>query len=284
MRGVWPVRLLLLTCLFSAAYGGYTASSDGWLGSEKAAPSDEAFGPKTTDEATETDESADTESDRFYAPVAEAKAPEDNGGETGAHPAFFLTGGLLGMGLVFFSGMVFEFMRVILLVALVAPMLARKGHHRGDDLTKGRVLGFIEANAGIHFSALRDGLGLANGVTAYHTNNLEREGKIFSWKAGKNRRYASSFVSQTERWRFQNPLTGTRLAVLEVLAEKGQLGTTTRELRERLEISRQLLSHHLNELKGKELIESTGKGTRAWRTSSAGLQRLQVSKSLQEIE
>jgi len=169
------------------------------------------------------------------------------------------------------------------LVALVAPMLAAKSRHREDDLTKGRILGYIEANAGIHFSALRDGLGLANGVTAYHTNNLEREGKIFSWKSGKNRRYASSSVPKHERKRFQNPLTGTRLAVLEVLAEKGQAGTTTKELRDRLDISRQLLSHHLNDLKANELIErATGNERKAWRVSKNGSERLQASRSLQK--
>jgi len=179
--------------------------------------------------------------------------------------------------------LVFEFIRVVVLVALVAPMLAAKSRHREDDLTKGRILGYIEANAGIHFSALRDGLGLANGVTAYHTNNLEREGKIFSWKSGKNRRYASSSVPKHERKRFQNPLTGTRLAVLEILAEKGQAGTTTKELRERLDISRQLLSHHLNDLKTNELVErATGNERKAWRVSKNGSERLQASRSLQK--
>ena len=187
------------------------------------------------------------------------------------------------MCLVFLSGLFIEFMRVVVLVALVAPMMAKRGRHREDDLTKGRVLGYIEANAGIHFSALRDGLGLANGVTAYHTNNLEREGKIFSWKSGKNRRYASSSIPRQERKRFQNPLTGTRLAVLEVLAEKGQVGTTSKELRERLAISRQLLSHHLNELKTNELIErATGNERKAWRVSENGSERLQASRTLQK--
>ena len=278
MRGVWAVRILLLTCLLSAVYGSLNPNFEGSPFAEQAEPEDNAAFEPTSGE----DESADA-GDRVESPAAADEAPvlDAPAGEAATNP--FLTGGLMGMGLVMLSGLVFEFIRVVVLVALVAPMLATKSRHREDDLTKGRILGYIEANAGIHFSALRDGLGLANGVTAYHTNNLEREGKIFSWKSGKNRRYASSSVPKHERKRFQNPLTGTRLAVLEVLAEKGQAGTTTKELRERLDISRQLLSHHLNDLKANELIErATGNERKAWRVSKNGSERLQASRSLQK--
>ena len=275
---MWAVRFLLLTCLLSAVYGSLNPNFEGSPFAEQAEPEDNAaFEPASAEE-----ESADA-NNKAESPVAADEAPvlDAPAGEAATNP--FLTGGLLGMGLVILSGLVFEFIRVVVLVALVAPMLATKSRHREDDLTKGRILGYIEANAGIHFSALRDGLGLANGVTAYHTNNLEREGKIFSWKSGKNRRYASSSVPKHERKRFQNPLTGTRLAVLEVLAEKGQAGTATKELRERLDISRQLLSHHLNDLKANELIErATGNERKAWRVSKNGSERLQASRSLQK--
>ena len=278
MRGAWAVRILLLTCLLSAVYGSLNPNFEGSPFAEQAEPEDNAaFEPASAEE-----ESADA-NNKAESPVAADEVPvlDAPAGDAATNP--FLTGGLLGMGLVMLSGLVFEFIRVVVLVALVAPMLAAKSRHREDDLTKGRILGYIEANAGIHFSALRDGLGLANGVTAYHTNNLEREGKIFSWKSGKNRRYASSSVPKHERKRFQNPLTGTRLAVLEVLAEKGQAGTTTKELRERLDISRQLLSHHLNDLKANELIErATGNERKAWRVSKNGSERLQASRSLQK--
>jgi len=278
MRGVWAVRILLLTCLLSAVYGSLNPNFEGSPFAEQAEPEDNA----ASEPASAEEESADA-NNKAESPVAADEVPvlDAPAGDAATNP--FLTGGLLGMGLVMLSGLVFEFIRVVVLVALVAPLLAAKSRHREDDLTKGRILGYIEANAGIHFSALRDGLGLANGVTAYHTNNLEREGKIFSWKSGKNRRYASSSVPKHERKRFQNPLTGTRLAVLEVLAEKGQAGTTTKELRERLDISRQLLSHHLNDLKANELIErATGNERKAWRVSKNGSERLQASRSLQK--
>lgn len=283
MRGIWLTRFLLLVFLSATIYGAFTSFAEDAPESDQ--QEDGPFdGPLQKDEAA--DESDGAESAEF-APLEEdtpEQSPESSNDDTSANstPLYVLSGGIGGLSLIVFSGLFFEFMRVVLLIALVAPMLATRKTHREDELTKGRILGYIEANAGIHFSALRDGLHLANGVTAYHTSNLEKEGKIFSWKDGKNRRYASTFIPKAERKAIQNPLSGTRLAILEVLAEKGQLGTDTKEIRERLAISRQLLSHHINELKASELIERSEEKKRFWRPSDRGLQQLQMSRTLQE--
>ena len=283
MRGIWLTRFLLLVFLSATIYGAFTSFAEDAPESDQ--QEDGPFdGPLQKDEAA--DESDGAESAEF-APLEEdtpEQSPESSNDDTSANstPLYVLSGGIGGLSLIVFSGLFFEFMRVVLLIALVAPMLATRKTHREDELNKGRILGYIEANAGIHFSALRDGLHLANGVTAYHTSNLEKEGKIFSWKDGKNRRYASTFIPKAERKAIQNPLSGTRLAILEVLAEKGQLGTDTKEIRERLAISRQLLSHHINELKASELIERNEEKKRFWRPSDRGLQQLQMSRTLQE--
>ena len=74
---------------------------------------------------------------------------------------------------------------------------------------------------GVSPEALRDALGRANGVTAYHLHTLESTGQIISWRDGKLRRYAVSSLSREEISRIRNPIAGTRLAILEVLAESG---------------------------------------------------------------
>lgn len=282
MRGIWLTRFLLLVFLSATLYGAFTLFAEDAPKSEE--QEDGLFdGPLQNDEPA--DESDDAESaDLMREEDTPEQSPESSNDDTSANSTslYVLSGGIGGLSLIVFSGLFFEFMRVVLLIALVAPMLAARKTHREDELTKGRILGYIEANAGIHFSALRDGLHLANGVTAYHTSNLEKEGKIFSWKDGKNRRYASTFIPKAERKAIQNPLSGTRLAILEVLAEKGQVGVDTKEIRERLAISRQLLSHHINELKASELIERNEEKKRFWRPSDHGLQQLQMSKTLQE--
>lgn len=280
MRGVWLTRLLLLLFLSSTVYGFATHSTASTESTQDILDADdEDMGPELAEAEQESDESADA------APLREGSEAEHNDqpSTSPSRSTWFISGGLGGLILFLVSGFFFEFMKVVLLLALVAPMVARRQRHREDELTRGRILGYIEANTGIHFSALRDGLGLANGVTAYHTNNLERDGAIISWKSGKHRRYAASFVSQDERERFQNPLSGTRLAILELLAEKGHIGTESKEIREKLAISRQLLSHHINELNTTNMIEhDERKGKKAWRASSQGLEQLSVSRSLQK--
>ncbi len=200
-------------------------------------------------------------------------------------PTGLLAGGGAALGSLAVGSVLFEAMRVTVLIALAAPMLARMKDNRDDMFTRGRLLGYLEANAGIHFSALRDALGLANGVTAYHLHTLEGNGEIISWRDGKLRRYAISSLSQEELGRIRNPIAGTRLAILEVLAESGHLGLQGSEIRTKLEISRQLLSHHLAELRAAELVEAaTEKRRPNWRLSDLGLDVLSTSREVARVE
>ncbi len=280
MRGVWLIRLVVLVCAVATTYGIVEwQTTSGVAETDNLSQEPELAGLDAANEESDDAESAPARLADDEAPVGES---DQEAADSGALPAnLALTGGAAGLTLLALSGAMFEFIRVVLLIALVTPLLAKRQRHRDDELTKGRILGYIEANAGIHFSALRDGLGLANGVTAYHTNNLEREGKIISWKHGKHRRYASSVLSKADRMTVKNPLTGTRLAILEVLAEKGQLGTTAKDLQQRLDLSRQLLSHHLRQLRSTQLIEEgPQKGKKTWKVSELGLANLLASRAL----
>ena len=200
-------------------------------------------------------------------------------------PQRLLAGGAGALGSLVLGSFMLEFVKVTVLVALVSPMLARMKGNREDMLTRGRLLGYLEANAGIHFSALRDALGLANGVTAYHLHTLESAGQIISWRDGKLRRYAISSLSREEISRIRNPIAGTRLAILEVLAESGNIGLSGTDIRLKLEISRQLLSHHLNELRNGEMVEAASKARRPqWRLSDSGMDALVISREVARIE
>ena len=196
-------------------------------------------------------------------------------------PTRLVAGGGAALGSLAVGSILFEAMRVTVLIALATPLLARmKGNHE-DLLTRGRILGYLEANSGIHFSALRDALGLANGVTAYHLHTLEGQGEVISWRDGKLRRYAVSSLTKEELSRIRNPIAGTRLAILEVLADSGQIGLKGSDIKTKLQISRQLLSHHLSELKSAELVEPASKVRRPnWRLSSIGLEALSSSREL----
>ena len=271
MEGVRTVRLVAALAVAAMLAGGWMMNT----------PLDEI----TDDGSTVNDEgSAAVDGDSEEAqPVLKREEKEDDSGST--LPQRLLAGGVGALGSLILGSFVLEFVKVTVLVALISPMLARMKSNREDMLTRGRLLGYLEANAGIHFSALRDALGLANGVTAYHLHTLESTGQIISWRDGKLRRYAISSLSREEIGRIRNPIAGTRLAILEVLSESGNIGLSGTDIRLKLEISRQLLSHHLNELRNGEMVEAASQARRPnWRLSDSGMDALVTSREVARIE
>ena len=271
MEGVRTVRLVTALAVAAMLAGGWMMNT----------PLDEI----TNDGSTVNDEMAfAAEGDSEEAqPVIKKGEKEDDSGST--LPQRLLAGGVGALGSLVLGSLVLEFVKVTVLVALMSPMLARMKGNREDMLTRGRLLGYLEANAGIHFSALRDALGLANGVTAYHLHTLESTGQIISWRDGKLRRYAISSLSREEIGRIRNPIAGTRLAILEVLSESGNIGLSGTDIRLKLEISRQLLSHHLNELRNGEMVEAASEARRPkWRLSDSGMDVLITSREVARIE
>ena len=129
----------------------------------------------------------------------------------------------------------------------------------------------MEAHPGIHYSALRDALGLANGVISHHLYILEKQGSIFSWADGIRRRYALSGIDKTTAKILENPVTGMQHAILVILSQSGDLGLTSIELRHRIEVSRQLMSYHLNRLGERRLIHPSGRGRKSkWYLTQEG--------------
>ena len=271
MEGVRTVRLVTALAVAAMLAGGWMMNT----------PLDEI----TDDGITVNDEmpeAAEGDSEEAQ-PVIKRGEKEDDSGST--LPQRLLAGGVGALGSLVLGSLVLEFVKVTVLVALMSPMLARMKSNREDMLTRGRLLGYLEANAGIHFSALRDALGLANGVTAYHLHTLESTGQIISWRDGKLRRYAISSLSREEIGRIRSPVVGTRLAILEVLSESGNIGLSGTDIRLKLEISRQLLSHHLNELRNVEMVEAASEARRPkWRLSDSGMDVLVTSREVARIE
>lgn len=177
-----------------------------------------------------------------------------------------------------------ESARFSILLALFGPLLAMV--HKGERgvFTRGRILGFIEAHPGIHFSALRDALELGNGVTAHHIQILEKEGRIITWLDSKVRRFATSGIDQMRLKEIQSPATGTQIAILEILSQSENIGIKSKELREKLQTSRQLLSYHMKHLKDRDIVESIGKGKATrWKIRDKGKSLLKTSSHLSEI-
>ena len=271
MEGVRTVRLVAALAVAAMLAGGWMMNT----------PLDEnSDDGSTVNEAMLATAEGDSEEAQ---PVL--KRGEKEGDSDSTLPQRLLAGGAGALGSLILGSFVLEFVKVTVLVALISPMLSRMKSNREDMLTRGRLLGYLEANAGIHFSALRDALGLANGVTAYHLHTLESTGQIISWRDGKLRRYAISSLSREEIGRIRNPIAGTRLAILEVLSESGNIGLSGTDIRLKLEISRQLLSHHLNELRNGEMVEAASEARRPkWRLSDSGMDALVTSREVARIE
>ena len=275
MKGVATVRAVSLLAVVAIVLGLWM--SYGFVQDSDAVNQDEMESSFATveNDAPPSDQGMDLEDDN----------KENHDGSNRELSNGLIISGLGTFGSILLGSVLLEFVRVIVLMALLTPLLSKLKGTREDLLTRGRIMGYLEANAGIHFSALRDALGLANGVTAYHLQVLEAREDVYSWRDGKLRRYAPSGISKSELGRIKSPIIGTRLAILEVLADSGTLGVSGSEIRKKTMISRQLLSHHLAELRKSDIIEPASERKRPnWKLSSKGLQSLETSRKLSIVE
>jgi len=171
--------------------------------------------------------------------------------------------------------------RMSLMLAVIGPILAISQRGESGTFTRGRIQGYVEAHPGIHFSALRDALSLANGVTAHHLHALEKEGRIMSWLDSPKRRFASSGIDPKMLSRIEQPVVGMQQAILEVLDSAGKLGMKSGELRLKMETSRQLMSYHMKQLDERGLVQAEGRGkARKWKLLEAGRAVLMSSQHL----
>ncbi|MGY8728845.1 MAG: hypothetical protein ACKVKS_06430 [Candidatus Poseidoniales archaeon] len=267
MNGSWSIRFLIVVSLASVLFGFATLDERQATSTDAPVDENDFSGAASADEANQESE----ETDEFDgSPFAANEGPES----TEDTPENESSIGFIGFGtglftLLFLSSVVSEAIKIAILMAIVTPLVAKKSNR--DDLNRGRILGFIEANAGIHFSALRDALQLANGVTAHHLQMLETQGSIISWRDGKLRRYAAANISPDQIHSLSHPIVGTRLAILETLADAGALGLSNKEIGTKLQLSRQLLSHHMIQLNANQLIEKTEAKKRSpWRLTVIG--------------
>lgn len=270
MRGVFVVRFLAFLAILSII-GGVVfldEESDTVTSSEEITPMSEPL-PENS-ESAENDESQEADA-AFFEPNKSEQGNTETVDNTLPYVFFGIGGGVFTS--LIFGSFLFEFIRILFFLAFLTPLIATKD--KKDERTRGRILGFVEANAGIHFSALRDGLGLANGVTAYHLRLLELENAVISWRDGKLRRYAISTISSHEIDSIRHPIVGTRLAILEILHQSKSLGLTGKEIQQRLAISRQLLSHHMRSLRNLNFVVKDGSSRKSpWKLSIDGLKEL----------
>ena len=141
--------------------------------------------------------------------------------------------------------------------------------HDGE-YQRGRIMGYLTANPGVHFRALLGALGMSNGQLTHHLKHLEVEERIWRRKDGRLVRfYPASIQSTLDDQELPvplltpdpNSLQGKILRLLDA-TENDIVNLSQKELAVRLEASQQLISHHLRTLEKFGLVEREKVGMR----------------------
>jgi DNA-binding MarR family transcriptional regulator len=119
-----------------------------------------------------------------------------------------------------------------------------------DNFTRGRIYGFVEANPGEHFNAIKRALDLKNGSLAYHLRTLEREGFINSKRdRGYTRYYPKSMKLPKRNVKELIPIQRNIVDCV-----KSNPGISQRGIADKLNISYQLVHYHIKVLKDADYL------------------------------
>ena len=182
--------------------------------------------------------------------------------------AVVVTTSLLSFCLVFVLNT--EWIRIAALNGGLAIIgMVRRRDYDGE-FQRGRVVGYLVANPGVHFRALLGALNMSNGQLAHHLKVLEDQDLLWRRRDGRMMRYYPSTVdSRLDEDNLPVPLltpdpNSLQGRILNLLDATGNdiVNLSQKELSDRLESSQQLISHHLKTLEGYGLIERDKVGLR----------------------
>ena len=148
-------------------------------------------------------------------------------------------------------------------------MVRRSREHDGE-YQRGRIMGYLTANPGVHFRALLGALGMSNGQLTHHLKALETEERIWRRKDGRLVRFYPASIQETTDEEDlpvplltpdPNSLQGKILRLLDP-TENDIVNLSQKEHSVRLEASQQLVSHHLRTLQKFGLVEREKVGMR----------------------
>lgn len=143
---------------------------------------------------------------------------------------------------------IFEWAKYLLLSLFVPLYTKLKRENVLDHETRGMIRGYVIANPGDHFNAIKKALGLKNGTLAHHLSILERESFVRSVRDGKYRRFFPVGARVSEG---AFPTKIEKL-ILEILEETP--GRTQKEIARRLGVSQPAVSYHVRKLEKLDMI------------------------------
>ncbi len=165
--------------------------------------------------------------------------------------------------------------------AAVSMGLAGTAAGETDSDARDAIAGYVTQTPGVHFSKIRDDLGLGTGETQHHLRRLIDAGILTSHKDGEYRRYfrAGEFDSFEQvvlsRLRRETP----RQMLIALLREPDQSGTT---LAAEIGVSRSTISTHATGLQEVGLLERTAEGYRVQQPTTVSTLLIRFAESFGE--
>ncbi len=141
---------------------------------------------------------------------------------------------------------------------LFAPLYTKlKREEILQHFVRGQIYGYILANPGEHYNAIRTALGLTNGCLAHHLRTLERESFIKSRKFGLYRRFYPVNMRIPEDGEYVNEVRRTILGII-----RGRPGISQVEIAHSLNLTPPTVSYHLGILSKANRVKVVRKGRR----------------------
>jgi predicted transcriptional regulator len=113
----------------------------------------------------------------------------------------------------------------------------------------------VEANPGVHFTAVKDDLDIATGQTQYHLRKLVRAGDIVAEEIRGQTHYFDQSYDPWERRVLAFARRETSRALFAHLINDGPLAAA--ELAERLDVSRSTVAWHVSSLAESGVVEKS---------------------------
>ncbi|MCK4456905.1 MAG: VCBS repeat-containing protein [Thermoplasmata archaeon] len=145
------------------------------------------------------------------------------------------------------------------LFMLIVPLYTKIRRERVlDHFVRGQIYGYILANPGEHYNAIKLALGLTNGSLAHHLRTLEREEFVKSRKFGLYRRFYPKHMRIPEDGGFR--MNNIRKNIVDVIGENP--GISQKEIATAINITAPTVNYHIGILASTKMIRVVREGRR----------------------
>jgi predicted transcriptional regulator len=118
-----------------------------------------------------------------------------------------------------------------------------------DQYLRGQIHGYIIANPGEHYNAIKDQLGVTNGALAYHLRVLERAELIRAVRDGMYKRFYPVGIKIPKRKR----LSPFQAAIVRAVRANPEL--SQKQLAEALGVSNQVVNYNVKQLEEANILK-----------------------------